>query len=214
LLGDPAYGAATTPAFVTHKAKAKSVIYLYMDGGPSQVDTFDPKPRLDREHGTPIKMKTPPTQFANVGNVLKSPWKFRQRGKSGLWVSDLLPHTAACADDLCVVRSMTSNFSEHTFANYFLHSGSGLQGRPSMGSWITYGLGSECRELPGFIVLNGGLIPPGGLDNFNSGFLPATYQGSIFNPGDAPVANVRPTEAKPVLQRNKLELMRRLDEAS
>jgi hypothetical protein len=212
LLNDPTYGAApTTPAYVTHKAKAKSVIYLYMDGGPSQVDTFDPKPRLDREHGTPIKMKTPPTQFANVGNVLKSPWKFQQRGKSGLWVSDLLPKTAECADDLCVIRSMTSNFSEHTFANYFLHSGSGLQGRPSMGSWITYGLGSECRELPGFVVLNGGLIPPGGLDNFGSGFLPASFQGSVFKASETPVADVKRREASDALQQNKLKLLNRLD---
>ena len=112
LLQDGAYGAKPQAnsgakeslAGKDHRAKAKSVIFLYMDGGPSQVDTFDPKPRLDREHGTPIKMKTPPTQFANVGNVLKSPWKFQQHGKSGLWVSGLFPHTATCADDLCVLR--------------------------------------------------------------------------------------------------------------
>jgi hypothetical protein len=106
---------------------------------------------------------------------------------------------------------MTSNFSEHTNANYFLHTGSGMQGRPSMGAWFGYGLGSECQELPGFVVLNGGLIPPGGLDNFNSGFLPATFQGSIFNAGDAPVANIRPTESKAVLQKNKLALLRQVD---
>ncbi|MBL9092507.1 MAG: DUF1501 domain-containing protein [Planctomycetaceae bacterium] len=215
LLDDDAYGAKPAvrhrhPA-VTHAAKAKSVIFLYMDGGPSQVDTFDPKPLLDKEHGNPIKMKTPPTQFNNVGKVLKSQWKFRRYGESGLSVSDLLPHTATCADDLCVVRSMTSDFSEHTFANYFLHSGSGLQGRPSMGAWTTYGLGSECRDLPGFIVLNGGLIPPGGLDNFGSGFLPANFQGSVFKSGRTPVADVDRREATPDLQRNKLRLLERLD---
>ena len=90
---------------------------------------------------------------------------------------------------------MTSKFPEHTSANYFLHTGSGLQGRPSMGAWVSYGLGSESRNLPGFVVLNGGLIPPGGLDNFNSGFLPAAYQGSVFRAGDPPVANIRPARA-------------------
>jgi hypothetical protein len=106
---------------------------------------------------------------------------------------------------------MTSEFSEHTNANYFLHTGSGLQGRPSMGAWAGYGLGTENADLPGFIVLNGGLIPVGGLDNFNSGFLPASYQGSIFKPGAQAVANVKPTEASADLQNNKLALMKRLD---
>src|SRR5690606_24230377 len=164
-----------------HPAKAKNVIFLYMDGGPSQIDTFDPKPRLDREHGQPIKMaKVPETQFDNVGTVMRSPWKFRNYGESGIPVSDLLPHVAKCVDELAIIRSMTSNFSEHTSANYFLHTGSGLQGRPSMGAWTTYGLGSECQNLPGFVVLDSGMIPPGGWDCFGSGFLPASYQGSSF----------------------------------
>ena len=192
-------------------AKATSVIFLYMDGGPSQVDSFDPKPRLDREHGQPIKMKVPATQFNNVGNVLKCPWPFRRYGQSGLPVSDLFPHIGRRADDLCVIRSMVSKFSEHTSANYFLHTGSGLQGRPSMGSWLTYGLGSENQELPGFVVLNGGLIPVGGLDNFGSGFLPANYQGSILKPGKRPIENVEPSEPTAEIQRAKLALVERLD---
>jgi hypothetical protein len=196
------------------RPRARNVIFLYMDGGPSQVDTFDPKPRLTAEHGKPFGARIQPTQFNNNGNTLGCPWKFRQYGASGIPISDLFPHVARHVDELAVIRSMTSKFSEHTNANYFLHTGHGQQGRPSMGAWVGYGLGSDSRDLPGFIVLNGGLIPPGGLDNFNSGFLPATYQGSIFNPGDSPVANVRPTEPKPALQRNKLELMRRLDQAS
>jgi hypothetical protein len=106
---------------------------------------------------------------------------------------------------------LTSKFPEHTSANYFLHTGSGLQGRPSMGAWISYGLGSLNRNLPGFIVLNGGLIPVGGLDNFNSGFLPAAYQGSVFRPADPPVANIRRLEATDARQRGKLDLLRRLD---
>jgi hypothetical protein len=195
-----------------HPAKVKSVIFLYMDGGVSQVDSFDPKPLLDQEHGKPFRMKIEPTQFNNNGNVLASPWKFKQYGQSGIPVSELFPHIAECVDDLAVVRSMTSNFSEHTNANYFLHSGSGLQGRPSMGAWTTYGLGSACRDLPGFVVLNGGLIPPGGIDCFNSGFLPASFQGSIFRPGLEPVSNIRPQEASAVLQQRKLALMHRLDD--
>jgi hypothetical protein len=203
--------ALTVPHF---PARARNVIFLYMDGGPSQVDTFDYKPLLEKYHGRDPHdiFKVEPTQFNNVGKVMASPWKFRQRGQSGLWVSDLFPHIAECIDDLCVLRSMTSKFPEHTSANYFLHTGSGLQGRPSMGAWVSYGLGSLNKNLPGFIVLNGGLIPPGGLDNFNSGFLPAAYQGSIFRPADPPVANIRPVEATDAQQRRKLDLLRRLDD--
>ncbi len=191
--------------------KATNVIFLYMDGGPSQVDTFDPKPLLTAENGKPFSMKKEPTQFDDNGATLGSPWKFRHYGESGTEVSDLFPHVAQHVDEMAVIRSMTSNFSEHTFGNYFLHTGTGIQGRPSMGAWIGYGLGSECRDLPGFMVLNGGLIPPGGLDNFNSGFLPASFQGSIFNAGPQPVANIKPAEPTADLQKNKLALLHRLD---
>jgi Protein of unknown function (DUF1501) len=203
---------ATKP---THfAAKARSVIFLFMDGGPSQVDTFDPKPRLDREHGQPIRVKTNPTQFNNVGNVLRCPWKFRHYGESGLPVSDLFPHVGRRADDLAVVRSMVSSFSEHTTANYFIHTGSGLQGRPSQGAWITYGLGSESQDLPGFVVLTGGLIPPGGMDCFSSGFLPAAFQGSVFKAQAAAVANITPAEPTALLQRRKLALLQTLDQGA
>jgi hypothetical protein len=194
-----------------HRPAATSVIFLYMDGGPSQIDSFDPKPRLDAENGQPFKMKIEPTQFNNNGATLASPWKFRRYGQSGIPVSDLFPHVAKHVDNMAVIRSMTSEFPEHTSANYFLHTGLGLQGRPSMGSWVSYGLGSECQDLPGFVVLNGGLIPPGGLENFGCGFLPATYQASIFKPTNPPVANVNRREADDALQRNKLRLMRQLD---
>jgi hypothetical protein len=197
--------------------KAKSVIFLYMDGGVSQVDSFDPKPRLDKHHGEePAKAigKLEPTQFANVGKVLKSPWEFRKYGRSGLPVSSLFPKIAEHADDLCVIRSMTSKFPEHTSANYFLHTGSGLQGRPSWGAWCGYGLGSGNRELPGFVVLNGGLIPPGGLDNFNSGFLPAQFQASIVKPGSNPIANINRLEATDEQQRRKLDLVSVLDDVN
>src|SRR6185369_13157219 len=140
-----------------------------------------------------------------------SPWKFQQYGQSDIPVSELFPGVAQHADKLAVVRSMTSQFPEHTSANYFLHTGTGIQGRPSMGAWFGYGLGSECRDLPGFVVINGGLIPPGGLDNFNSGFLPASYQGSIFTADNPPVANIIRQEPTPRLQQNKLALLKQLD---
>lgn len=196
-----------------HQVRTKNVIFLYMDGGPSQVDTFDPKPMLDKHDGQdPSQLFTvEPTQFNNNGTVLASPWKFKQYGESGTPVSELFPHVGECVDELAVVRSMTSGFPEHTFANYFLHTGSGLQGRPSMGAWVNYGLGSECQNLPGFVVLNGGLIPPGGLDCFGSGFLPASYQGSVFKPSGTGVANITPTEATPQEQREKLDLISQLD---
>jgi hypothetical protein len=196
-----------------HPASADAVIFLYMDGGPSQVDTFDPKPLLDKYHGQdPAKVigKLEPTQFANNGTVFRSPWTFARHGQSGLWVSDLFPHVAKCADDLAVVRSVVSKFPEHTAANYFLHTGSGVQGRPSWGAWCGYGLGAGTNELPTFVVLNGGLIPPGGLDNFNSGFLPAGFQGSVFKPGPHPLANVA-SQDKPADQAAKLRLVKRLD---
>lgn len=194
--------------------KVKSVIFLYMDGGPSQIDSFDPKERLIKDNGKPFPAKREPTQFNNAGNTLASPWKFRNYGESGIPVSDLFPNVAKHVDDLAVVRSMTSNFSEHTNANYFLHTGSGLQGRPSMGAWISYGLGTENKDLPGFVVLNGGLVPPGGLDNFNSGFLPAAFQGSTFQPGKTPVANILPKEKSAELQKAKLDLLASLDHGS
>jgi len=192
--------------------KVKRVVYLYMDGGPSQIDTFDPKPRLDRENGQPFKMKIEKTQFNNIGKTFASPWKFQNHGESGIPVSELFPHVAEHVDDLSIIRSMVSNFSEHTNANYFLHTGNGFQGRPSMGAWVGYGLGTECQDLPGFIVLNGGLIPPGGLDCFNSGFLPATFQGSLLNSSSSPVANIRRREGSDLLQRNKLSLISQLDQ--
>ena len=196
-------------------ARARNIIFLYMDGGPSQVDTFDPKPLLDRYDGRApheVISKVEPTQFANIGKILKSPWKFRQYGESGIPVSDLFPHVATCVDQLSVIRSVVSPFSEHTFANYFLHTGHGQQGRPSHGAWVQYGLGSDCDDLPAFVILNGGLIPPGGMDCFGCGFLPSAFQGSVFTSGEAPVANIRPSEKIQGLQRSKLDLMRRLDQ--
>jgi len=195
--------------------KAKNIIFLYMDGGVSQVDSFDPKPRLAKEHGEDPnkKFSVDATQFNNVGKILKSPWQFKQYGECGMPVSELFPHIATCVDDIALIRSMVSNFPEHTNANYFLHTGSGLQGRPSMGAWINYGLGSENNNLPGYVVLDGGLTPPGGVDNFKNGFLPASYQASILRTSEEPVANIKPTEPLNSLQQDKLAFTKQMDES-
>ena len=215
LLADPAYGKAKSPFAPRkphHDAKAKSVIFLYMDGGVSQVDSFDYKPRLEKDNGKPFSAKINPTQFDNIGKTLKSPWNFKQYGQSGLNVSDLFPNVGEMADELCVVRSMTSKFSEHNSANFFLHTGFGVQGRPSMGAWMSYGLGAEATDLPGFVVLNGGLIPSGGWDNFGNGFLPASHQATVFKTGKEPLADIRPRESRPGVQQAKLGLLNRLDQ--
>ncbi|MDG1359552.1 MAG: DUF1501 domain-containing protein [Phycisphaerales bacterium] len=193
-----------------HAAKARSVIFLYMDGGPGQMDTFDPKPRLTDMHGRPFPMEKSPTQFDSNGNCLGTPWEFRPGGESGTPVSDLFPHVREMADEILVVRSMTSPFNEHTNANYFLHTGLGLAGRPSMGAWATYGLGSENRDLPGFVVLDGGLIPPGGLACFGNAYLPATHQASVLRPAEEVLANVKPRESID-RQRRKLGLVEAFD---
>ena len=199
------------PRLPHYEPKARSVIFLFMDGGPSQIDTFDPKPRLERENGQAIPFETPTTVFNISNKILASPYKFRKYGQCGADVSELFPNLASCVDDMAIIRSMVADHSEHTAANYFMHSGSGFQGRPSMGAWLTYGLGSESENLPGFIVLESGLVPPGGMDLFGSGFLPASYQGTLFRKGEYPIADVAPREKGPELQRNKLALLHRLN---
>lgn len=201
---------STAPGFIP---KAKNIIFLYMDGGVSQVDSFDPKPRLEKENGSDpsSKFKVDATQFNNVGKILKSPWSFSKHGECGMDVSELFPHIATCVDDMALIRSMVSNFPEHTNANYFLHTGSGLQGRPSMGAWVNYGLGSENNNLPGYVLLDGGLIPPGGLDNFKNGFLPAAFQSSILHTGAEPIANIKPIDSIAGIQEEKLAFLKRRD---
>ncbi|MFN7920263.1 MAG: DUF1501 domain-containing protein [Bryobacteraceae bacterium] len=192
-------------------AKAKAVIFLFMDGGPAQMDTFDPKPRLTRDAGKPLPFKPPTTVFNISDKIFGSPYQFKKYGQSGADVSELFPHLGERADDLCIIRSMVADHSEHTSANYFIHSGSGFQGRPSMGAWVNYGLGSESENLPGFVVLESGLIPPGGMDCFGSGFLPASFQGTLFRKGDHPIADLEPIDRTPQAQKDKLELLGKLN---
>jgi hypothetical protein len=169
---------------------------------------------LAKHHGEdPRKAigKIEATQFESVGKVMKSPWAFKQRGKCGAWISELFPQVAELADELAIIRSMTAKFPEHTSACYYMHSGLGLQGRPSMGAWATYGLGSENKNLPGYVVLNGGQIPSGGLDNFSNGFLPATYRGNLLNVIGTPLANVKPNEKSDRAQEIKRRLAQKLN---
>jgi hypothetical protein len=201
--------AATRPPH--YPAKAKNVIFLFMDGGPSQMDSFDPKPRLTLDQGKKLPFQPPTTVFNISDKILGSPFTFRQYGQSGAFVSELFPHVSTCVDDMTIIRSMVADHSEHTAANYFIHSGSGFQGRPSMGAWVNYGLGSVCDNLPGFIVLESGLIPPGGMDCFGAGFLPASYQGTLFRKGAAPIADLEPPLAERAKQREKLQLLSKLN---
>jgi hypothetical protein len=215
LMGKSVHAAATTrtPKLA---ARAKNVIFCFMSGGVSAMDSFDPKPRLAREAGQPLPLKVERTMFNDNGNILPSPWEFRRYGECGMPVSDIFPHIGSCADDLAVIRSMTSKVSEHAQGNYFLHTGFPLMGYPSAGAWVSYGLGTEAEDLPGFVVLQSGgsKVPHGGVGLFGSGFLPATNQGSIIN-ADAPqpVANISPREAIGS-QRRRLDFVRRLDAAS
>jgi len=162
--------------------RAKSVIYLHMAGSPSQLDLFDHKPALTRLDGSACPEEyLAGKRFAFIKGVpamLGSQFKHRQHGQSGQWVSDLLPHTSAIADDLCIIRSMTTDQFNHAPAQLYLHTGSPRLGSPSMGAWVTYGIGSENKDLPGFVVLaSGGKTPSAGKSLWGSGFLPSLYQG-------------------------------------
>ncbi len=158
-------------------AKAKRVIFLFMHGGPSQVDTFDYKPLLERDDGKPLPFNKPRVVSGQTGNLLKSPWSFKQHGQSGAWASELFPEIASHADDICFIKSMYGSNSRHGGALLELHTGSDTFVRPSMGSWVTYGLGTENRNLPGFITVCP-TLSHGAENNFSSAFLPAIYQGT------------------------------------
>ncbi len=171
-----------------HAARAKRIIFLFMSGGPSQVDTFDPKPLLDRDDGKPLPFDKPRVQFNGTGNLLKSPWRFRQHGDSGLWVSELFPHLAERVDDLCMIHSMHGSNAAHGGAVMKVHTGSDNFIRPSIGSWVSYGLGTENGNLPAFVTICPTLAF-GGINNWSSAFLPAVYQGTAL--GDASVPSER-----------------------
>src|SRR5438067_1374152 len=157
-------------------ARAKRVIFLFMKGGPSSVDTFDPKPLLDRDDGKPYPGRRPRVVFAKTGNLLRSPWKFKQHGQCGSPVSELFPHVAGCVDDICFVHSLHGTNPAHGGAVLKLHTGSDNFVRPSMGAWVAYGLGTENANLPAFVTVCPTLAH-GGVNNWGSAFLPASCQG-------------------------------------
>lgn len=194
--------------------KAKNVVLCYMSGGVSQIDSFDPKPKLEELHGKPMPVKVERTQFNNNGNVFASPFKFKRWGQSGLEVSSMFPKLAEwCADDLAVIRSMTTPVNEHAQANYHFHSGFPFIGHPSAGAWISYGLGADTQDLPSFVVLqSGGAVPPhGGIGLFSNGFLPANHQASVLKVDQTPAtANIRPWESVSS-QRQRLDALQDLD---
>lgn len=192
--------------------KAKNVIFCFMDGGVSHVDSFDPKPKLDELDGKPFTESKNPTANGNR-QWLKSPWTFQRHGECGMPISSLFPHTARCADDLAVIRSMKADLPIHSTGVLRLHTGSNNAGKPSLGSWVNYGLGSENRNLPGFVVLSFGVVPCGGLENFSNGFLPASHQASQFQADGTPIHNIQPADKDRRLQQAKLALLRSQDES-
>ena len=197
LLGREA-GAAGGAARVASAPRAKRVIFLFMSGGVSHVDSFDPKPLLAARAGQPMPVPVERTQFNNNGTIMPAQWEFRPRGECGTEISELFPEMARHADKLAVVRSMTAKFSEHAQGNLFMHTGFPFLGYPSAGAWATYGLGRECDDLPGYVVLQSGdAIPPhGGVACFGNGFLPSDTQGSIVKcDADPPLRDIRPWEA-------------------
>src|SRR5436190_20335619 len=182
-----------------HKATAKSVIWIFIDGGPSHVDLFDPKPQLTKLHGKPLPgtFKRPVTAMGKTAHtpLLASKRTFKQHGKSGLWISDWMPNLATCADDLAVLRSCTADGLNHVGSVCQMNTGSILAGRPCLGSWAPYGLGTASEELPGYVVLlDYPEDPPGGGRNWSTGFMPTSYQGTRFRAGAAPILHLQPDE--------------------
>ncbi|MFM7320795.1 MAG: DUF1501 domain-containing protein [Armatimonadota bacterium] len=198
-------------------AKAKRVIFVFLHGGPSQVDTFDPKPLLTRDHGKPFPGQKPRIVSSETGNLLRSPWEFRKYGQSGIEVSDLFPNVGGVVDDLTVIRSMYGSNSRHGAALLELHTGSDTFVRPAMGSWLAYGLGTENRNLPAYITICPTLTH-GGVNNWSSAFLPAYTQGTPI--GNASISSDRARipfihneETPEAVQRMELDVANRLSRA-
>src|SRR3954453_22990600 len=204
--------AARAPQFAP---KAKRVIHLFMNGGPSHVDTFDPKPALTRQAGKPLPALLPTER--KTGAAFASPFKFRKSGQSGIEVSDLFAKTAECIDDICVIRSMHADVPNHEPSLMLMNCGDGRLQRPSMGSWVTYGLGSENQNLPGFIAMCPGGYPIVATQNWRSAFLPGAYQGTYIDTQHTDIQKliekIRNNSAAPAEQRRQLDLVRKLNEA-
>ncbi|MEC9091291.1 MAG: DUF1501 domain-containing protein, partial [Planctomycetota bacterium] len=174
--------------------KAKSVIFLYMYGGPSHIDTFDYKPNMKGMDNKTVEVKTfGRGGHRNQGRIVEPRWNFKQYGESGKWVSDLFPHVGECVDDIAFLHSMTADSPIHGSAMLMMNSGRILSGAPCLGSWVTYGLGSENQNLPGFVVMldpRGG--PISGAKNWSCGYMPASYQATIMRSEGSPILNLTP----------------------
>jgi hypothetical protein len=202
-----------------HEAKAKSVIFMFMVGGPSPLDLFDPRPELEKWRGKPLPASLGkfPSQFTKGDSgLLPTTRKFKKHGKSGQWVSDLMPHFAECVDDVAFLKGCWCNSSIHAPAMYELHTGRTLMGHPSLGSWVTYGLGSVSDNLPAYCVMpqpEG--APEGGAPCWGAGYLPAIHQGTLFRKGTSPIQNLKPPATVGADQhQNTYDLVRRLNEKS
>jgi len=205
--------AASSRPKLHHRPRAKSVIFLFMSGGFSHVDSFDPKPMLKQRHGQPMPVAIERTQFDNNGNIMASPWEMAKYGQSGLEMTNMFPKIAERADDLAIIRSLNAKFSEHATGNFFLHTGFPFLGYPSAGAWVNYGCGTMNPNLPGYIVLQSkkAVTPVGGVSMFGNAFLPATNQGSIFNlANNQAVPDITPAMLK-AEQRRSLDLIGKLD---
>jgi hypothetical protein len=214
LLADEVSAASANPLAVKppqFPPKTKRIIFLFMSGGPSHVDTFDPKPRLDRDNGKPLPFEMPKLVRTKTGNLLKSPFKFNKHGQAGIEVSELFPHIAACVDDLCIIRSMVADNINHNGACLQMNTGEQAFSRPSMGSWLLYGLGSENQNLPGFIVISPSQ-PAQGAPLWSSSFLPAAYQGTLVSDLKNPIANLRNAQFSVAQQRSQLDALKQLNE--
>jgi hypothetical protein len=202
-------GSPLSPQPPRFRPRARRVIFLFMHGGPSHVDTFDHKPLLERDSGKPLPFAKPRVQFAQTGNLRRSPWAFRPHGDCGLWVSELFPNVGALADELCVLKAVHGTNEAHGGALLKLHTGSESQVRPSMGAWVSYGLGTENANLPSFITINP-TLGHGGVANWSNAFLPAIHQGTRIGGGvpvdQATIANLTPAFDRPV-QRAQLDLL-------
>jgi hypothetical protein len=191
--------------------KAKRVIFMFMPGGPSHVDLFDPKPRLGQESGKPLPFEKPKLMRTQTGNLLGSPFKFAKYGQSGIDVSELFPNVAGCVDDLCVIRSMVADNINHNGACLQMNTGEQAFCRPSMGAWMLYGLGSENQDLPGYVVISPNQ-PAQGAPLWGSSFLPAAYQGTWVSDLKNPINNLKSPKFDLDAQREQLDLVKRLNE--
>lgn len=215
--GEPAASATDLKPRPPHfEPKAKSVIHLFMNGGPSQMDLLDPKPVLDQHHGQTYfdKIAGEVENPQSAGSLMRSQFQFAQHGQCGMWVSDALPHLAQQVDDIALIRSMYTTNLTHEPAVYLIQSGKMGPGRPTLGAWVVYGLGSECDNLPAYVVLDDPLgLPINGVENWQSGFLPPIFQGTRFRSTGSPVLNLRPEIDRPVnVLRAERELLTRLDQ--